>query len=144
MTEPRDTGDSAAVDDVPGHGDFSIGSSCWPGTSKVIEEMGEALQVLGKLIATHGETAHWDGSDLRVLLIEELGDVYGAIDFFTRENLTVSERVRVAERADAKRRLFCDWQDAQSPTAVSGRTRKEPGTSLQDAPAPATEVHDGR
>jgi len=39
-----------------GSGDFSIGSAVWPGVSKVIEEMGELQQVLGKLIAVAGDT----------------------------------------------------------------------------------------
>jgi hypothetical protein len=34
----------------------------------------EVLQVAGKLIAIHGEEAHWDGSNLRQRLQEEMGD----------------------------------------------------------------------
>jgi hypothetical protein len=33
---------------------FAIGSDAWPGTSKLLEEQGELVQVLGKLMATGG------------------------------------------------------------------------------------------
>lgn len=105
--------------DLVGHGDFSIGSNCWPGTSKVIEEMGEALQVLGKVIATHGATDHWDGSDLRERLIEELGDVLGAMQFWQAENLDAFERIRLSQRAEGKRRLFETWHYEQAGTGGS-------------------------
>lgn len=103
-------------DDSPdntGHGDFSIGSTVWPGTSKVIEEMGEALQVFGKLLGTRGGTSHWDGSDLRERLVEELGDVLGAIGFFAHANLSVPELIDTNERSAAKMRLFEKWHIEQ-------------------------------
>ena len=90
-----------------GSGDFSIGSAVWPGTSKVIEEMGELQQVLGKLIATGGDTKHWDG-DLRKRLIEEIGDVTAALVFF-QKNLTLDEVGQVIERAEKKFDLFNEW-----------------------------------
>lgn len=52
----------------------------------MIEETGELIQVLGKLIGTGGQSAHWDGTDLRDRLIAELGDVRAAIDFFIDAN----------------------------------------------------------
>jgi hypothetical protein len=48
-------------------GPYSIGSTVWPGLSKLVEEMGEVGQVVGKLIATGGDPAHRDGTDLRGL-----------------------------------------------------------------------------
>lgn len=39
---------------------FAIGSPVWPGLSKLAEEAGETLQVVGKLMGTGGESAHWD------------------------------------------------------------------------------------
>jgi hypothetical protein len=66
---------------INGSGDFSIGSKVWPGASKVIEEIGELMQVLGKLIAVAGDTKHWDG-DLRPRLVEEMGDLTAALMFF--------------------------------------------------------------
>lgn len=44
---------------------FAIGAQEWPGISKLIEEAGEVQQVCGKLLATYGETKHWDKSDLK-------------------------------------------------------------------------------
>lgn len=96
--------------------DFAIGSAVWPGMSKLIEEMGELGQVLGKLIATGGDREHWDGSDLRERLIDELADVQGALSFFRATNLTNDERVQVWIRADQKRDLFGQWHREQQKT----------------------------
>jgi NTP pyrophosphatase (non-canonical NTP hydrolase) len=98
-------------------GPYGIGSDCWPGTSKLIEECGELQQVLGKLIALGGATAHWDGSDLRERLIEEIGDVSAALNFFvTTNNLPMD---RVVHRRATKSALFAYWhgeqQTAQKP-----------------------------
>jgi hypothetical protein len=92
-----------------GSGDFSIGSRLWPGTSKVIEEMGELQQVIGKLIAVAGDTKHWDG-DLRKRLVEEVGDLSAALIFFKSENMTRDELLEIAERTEKKLTLFRQWQ----------------------------------
>lgn len=92
-----------------GSGDFSIGSAVWPGTSKLLEEQGELIQVLGKLMATGGDTKHWSG-DLRKMLAEELGDLYAALAFFMDYNLSDTEQRDVAERAQYKLALFQTWQ----------------------------------
>jgi NTP pyrophosphatase (non-canonical NTP hydrolase) len=91
-----------------GNGDFSIGNKLWPGTSKLIEEMGELHQVLGKLIGSHGDTAHWSG-DLRTALVHEVADVAAAIRFFAIENLTSEELIQMAKRSDEKLLLFRKW-----------------------------------
>jgi len=93
-----------------GSGDFSIGSKVWPGMSKVIEEMGELQQVFGKLMGTGGEANHWDGSDLRKRVLEELADVYAAVQFFVAQNMTQEEQHAWAERVATKRRRFEEWQ----------------------------------
>lgn len=105
-------------DDSLGHGDFSIGSDVWPGTSKVIEEMGEALQVFGKLIGTGGNPSHWGGSDLRERLVEELGDVLAAIGFFSLSNLSEQELDDMTDRTEAKLQLFEKWHDGQQKATV--------------------------
>jgi NTP pyrophosphatase (non-canonical NTP hydrolase) len=92
-----------------GSGDYSIGSPVWPGMSKVIEEMGELAQVLGKLMGTGGEAKHWDGSNLRERLIEELADLHAAIQFFANQNLTIEEQNALAKRAGEKWRRFDEW-----------------------------------
>jgi NTP pyrophosphatase (non-canonical NTP hydrolase) len=91
-------------------GDYSIGSDKWPGTSKLIEEMGELAQVLGKIIGNDGSTEYWDGTDLRKHLIEELADVQATIDFFRSQNLTNDERTIWAKRANYKLDKFLEWQ----------------------------------
>lgn len=91
-------------------GDFSIGSAVWPGTSKLIEEQGELLQVLGKLMATGGDPNHWSG-DLRAKLVEEIADVAAALAFFQVHNLTVVEMRAVNDRVNQKLEIFGKWQD---------------------------------
>lgn len=94
---------------MKGTGEFSIGGKVWTGTSKLLEEMGELQQVLGKLIGSHGETAHYDGSDLRQRLVEEMGDVYAALTFFEGHNLTHAEILLAVDRATTKLALFKKW-----------------------------------
>jgi hypothetical protein len=107
-------------------GDFSIGSRVWPGTSKLIEEMGELQQVLGKLIATAGATDHWSG-DLRKMLVEELGDVSAAVRFFARMNLTLEECSFVAIRSDNKLAKYDEWQlDPKPPPAATAPPCTDP------------------
>lgn len=97
---------------MKGNGDFSIGSKVWPGTSKLIEEMGELQQVLGKLIASHGDPAHWS-DDLRTKLVDEISDARAAIWFFVDRNMTVRERALMDARCNEKIRLFEKWQEEQ-------------------------------
>jgi hypothetical protein len=56
----------------------------WVGIFKLIEEMGELQQVLGKLCQTPNGK-HWSG-DLNSKLCEELTDVQQALDFFVLVN----------------------------------------------------------
>lgn len=102
--------DEPAPSPPPVHnsGDFSIGSKVWPGTAKVLEEMGELQQVLGKLIAVRGASQHWDG-DLRKKLVEETADVAAAVVFFVRENFTGDELRAYNERMDVKLARFRKW-----------------------------------
>jgi hypothetical protein len=86
----------------------------WPGTSKLIEEMGELQQILGKLIAVAGDTKHWDG-DLRPRLIGEAADLMAALQFFMAENLTKEDMVLVANRVAEKRARFEQWHQSGDP-----------------------------
>lgn len=83
---------------VLGSGDFSIGGHVWPGISKLIEECGEVMQVAGKLMGSRGEPKHWDGTDLKVRIEEEIGDLLAAVDFVVKHN-------RLDAQAIANRRL---------------------------------------
>jgi NTP pyrophosphatase (non-canonical NTP hydrolase) len=90
---------------------FAIGSQTWPGISKLVEELGEVAQVAGKLIATGGQPEHWDGTDLRTRLEDELADLEAAIAFVIRENGL--DAGRITDRRQAKLRLFSEWHRDQ-------------------------------
>lgn len=90
---------------------YSIGSDIWPGVSKLIEEMGELHQVLGKLIATGGEAQHWDGSNLRERLVEEMGDVRAALSFVAAVNDLDPDAIH--RRHFTKSVLFNQWHSEQ-------------------------------
>lgn len=85
---------------------YSIGSDVWPGASKLAEEAAELAQVLAKLMA-YPHTPHPDGTDLRVRLVDELGDVTAAVRFFIDTNPIEPEAV--ARRARHKLDRFRRW-----------------------------------
>lgn len=89
--------------------DFAIGGGLWAGTSKLLEEMGELQQVLGKLLGTGGTIEHWDGTNLRERLVEELGDLNAAIAFFVETNMTYAEAQRIEKRMAKKIARFEAW-----------------------------------
>lgn len=99
---------------------FAIGADDWPGASKVLEESGEVIQVLGKLMATYGDPGHWSG-DLRAKLIEELGDLRAALDFFVEHADVPADEIE-ARRA-LKYATFVGWHRESQPggRVVSGR-----------------------
>ena len=86
---------------------FAIGDQEWPGISKLVEECGEVGQVCGKLMGTHGLVNHWDGSDLRIELENELGDLLAAIAFVMGH--CPLDRDAINTRADLKLRRFEQW-----------------------------------
>jgi NTP pyrophosphatase (non-canonical NTP hydrolase) len=88
-------------------GDYSIGSHKWNGLSKLIEECGEVCQVAGKLVGIDGKLNHWDGSNLRKRMQEELGDLLAAINFFTATNQLDSEFIKA--RSKRKLQRFIEW-----------------------------------
>lgn len=99
-------------------GYYSIGSDHWPGVSKLIEEMGEVQQVLGKLLGTNGEAEHWDGTNLYERLEDELGDLLAAIEFFTNANPVLDYRA-IEVRATAKCALFYRWHGGDDAARMS-------------------------
>lgn len=108
MTEQEST---AAQMPVSTAGPYSIGSDHWPGLSKLIEECGEVMQVAGKIIATNGVAGHWDGSDLRERLQDELGDLLAAVTFVGEINGLNQDAV--FDRAEKKEALFRRWHAEQ-------------------------------
>jgi len=95
---------------------YCIGSDDWNGLSKLIEECGEAVQVAGKIIGAEGEPEHWDGTNLRDRLTDELADVIAAIEYVTVKNGLDIDAMRA--RADEKLIRFRKW-DADTRDAVS-------------------------
>ena len=97
---------------------FMIGAARWPGVSKLIEEAGEVLQVCGKLVGTGGEGKHWDGSDLKTRLEEELADLLAAI-FFVVEHCGLDSD-RIDARVHTKTNTFRHWH-TESPSKSEER-----------------------
>lgn len=93
---------------------FAFGDKQWPGLAKLNEESGELVQVIGKLMMTHGEAKHWDGSDLRERLIEEMADGGAASLFVEYYALTAMERARLEARRSEKYALFEKWHKEQA------------------------------
>lgn len=96
-------------------GPYSIGSDTWAGLSKLIEEMGEVGQVVGKLIATGGAVEHWDGTNLRHRLSEETADLAAAIEFMAMVNGLDTNEWR--ERRRKKLAQFMAWHREQGAAA---------------------------
>lgn len=92
---------------------FAFGDMKWPGVAKLNEEAGELIQVIGKLMATHGESTHWDGTDLRVRFVLELGDLAAAIQFTVARVLTVDEVRLLRARIQEKFEQFEQWHQEQ-------------------------------
>jgi NTP pyrophosphatase (non-canonical NTP hydrolase) len=88
---------------------FAIGDERWPGLSKLNEECGEVIQVIGKLMGARGVTDHWDGTNLKQRLIEELADLRAAIHLVTDLNLSEQEFKLYLDRIDDKLTLFKQW-----------------------------------
>lgn len=89
---------------------FQLGTSEWPGLAKLAEEAGEVVQVIGKLMATGGNVAHWEGSDLAERLEEELGDLLAAVEFVIAHNGALNE-TQINARKLRKRQIFETWHE---------------------------------
>jgi hypothetical protein len=96
---------------------YGIGSDTWPGLAKLMEEMGELQQLLGKVMACSGPNAiYWDGSSLLPKIIEEMGDVRASMIFFAEVNLIPKSSIH--ERADMKLEKFRYWHQQYSTTKI--------------------------
>lgn len=93
---------------------FAFGDKEWPGLAKLNEESGELIQVIGKLMMTHGDRNYWGNVDLRKRLVEEMGDLAAAIDFVSDHVLTPEETHVFVERMKQKRALFEQWHAEQA------------------------------
>src|SRR5690242_1418707 len=88
---------------------FAIGDAEWPGISKLVEESGEVLQVCGKLMGTGGKIDHWDGSNLKEKLEEELADMFAAARFVI-DQCGLDEQ-KMAARVLFKLQRFLTWHN---------------------------------
>lgn len=110
---------------------FAFGNKEWPGLAKLNEEAGELVQVIGKLMMTHGKSEHWEpGVNLRVKLIEEMADVAAALAFQAAHVLSMDEVQTYTTRSYAKLALFDKWHVEQAEPArvqseVERRVREE-------------------
>lgn len=93
---------------------FAFGDKEWPGLAKLNEESGELVQVIGKLMMTHGQAKHWDGSDLRKRLIEEIADLNASLVFVILHTLSPEETAAIGKRVLTKLRLFERWHEEQA------------------------------
>ena len=94
---------------------FAIGSKEWPGLSKLNEECGEAIQVIGKLMGTGGHVEHWDGSRLDERLAQEMADVLAAVSCVMEANAARLDTDLIERRAKVKLDLFRKWRPEGSP-----------------------------
>jgi len=101
---------------------YAISGYPWPGLSKLAEESGEVIQVLGKIVGTGGEVEHWDGTNLRDRVSEELGDLCAAIHFFVDKNNL--DRDMIVAQYSRKRQLFEQWHNADPIKRDADRTSR--------------------
>lgn len=78
------------------------------GLAKLIEECGELTQVCGKRLAMWDQDDHWDGTNLRVRMQEEIADVRAALTFV--EGQFKLDRGAIAQRTVAKILAFVEWE----------------------------------
>ena len=76
------------------HLPFMVDSLDWPGLGKLVEEIGEMIQVAGQMICSQGMASHFSGADLRSRMAEEMGDVAAAMDFVVHACGLSAESVR--------------------------------------------------
>lgn len=87
------------------------------GLVKLAEECGELIQAAMKKIArSGGENIHWDGSNLKERLEDEIADVRAACSFVAKH--FELDYNRMADRYDRKRDLFEYWHNGGKETAI--------------------------
>jgi hypothetical protein len=78
------------------------------GLPKLLEEMGELQQVIGKMLNTTGKT-YWDGTDLYARFMMEISDVYAALAFVS-EKFELDNRI-IGEQHHRKLVLYRQWDE---------------------------------
>mgnify|MGYP001016246410 CR=1 FL=1 len=88
---------------------YCLGADNWPGLSKLIEECGEVVQIGGKILGNEGREDHWDGTNLRTRLEDEMADVLAAITFMLDYGPYEIDSERVVQRSQEKLQRFVEW-----------------------------------
>ena len=117
--------------DKPVIGEYCIEGEVWPGLSKLIEEAGEVQQVCGKIVGCHGAVDHWDGSNLRQRLEEEIADVIAACRFVIQIN--VLDNNAIMKRSATKYDRFMEWRkgNGKEPQSTDTATDKSTDGKVQ-------------
>lgn len=85
------------------------------GLVKLSEECGELIQAAMKRV-TCPDDIHWDGSNLKERLADEIADVRAAS--LVVEELCDLDSLRIVERVHRKRELFLYWHGGGEATAI--------------------------
>lgn len=88
---------------------YGIGSNNFPGLSKLTEEMGEALTIIGKIIGLGHMGQHWDGQFLKEELEDEIADVVAACQFVAM--MCDLHDLRMNARTQKKLNRFIQWHN---------------------------------
>ena len=98
--------------------DYAIGSHHLPGLAKLVEEMGETAQIVGKIQGLGHMGRHWDGKLLQEELEDEIADTKAAQDFFIKVNGLRKKRInkRVKQKVATFERWHKNIQEGRLPT----------------------------
>jgi|SRR4051812_38532072 len=100
-----------------------IGQDDLPGLAKMVEENGEALQIIGKINQIGHDGFHWDGKKqtLRERLEDELADQMAAISFYCEVNELDMDKID--KRIKKKHKRFHRWHK----NVLAGRDPNDDG-----------------
>lgn len=90
---------------------FKIEDKKWPGVAKCLEEMSELSTEFGRLIANNGKVKHWNGTDLKLTIKDEVADVLAALTFFVDYNMNDLEIEYILDRMKRKFDTFNGWRE---------------------------------
>lgn len=85
---------------------YLIGSNKFAGISKIVEEAGEVLQVIGKLMGFGKFGIHWDGKPVKGSLEDEIADLLAAVDFAISKNKLSRKKIEARRREKLKKFQF--------------------------------------
>lgn len=87
------------------------------GKAKIVEEAGEMLQIIGKILAFPYQDDHPDGKgSLKKRLEDELGDLLGSIRLVTA--LHGLDHARIHARSEEKFALFAHWHSQPTDSTL--------------------------